>query len=124
MAKEIKLFAVTGLSPSVQLYFGSATVGPAISLTEIPGTGAYYGDVPGGTPYGQYSVVATAGSFVLASGELNWDGNQEMPFGLLTIGGFDPNNPAVNTPNSRIAGPYDLEVDGYGTNSTTVKRIT
>jgi hypothetical protein len=53
-----------------------------------------------------------------------WDGNQEVPIGLMTIGGFDPSNNAVNTPNSRVAGPYNLEVDGYGTNTTTVKRIS
>lgn len=123
---NLSVSSAPGLTVTIQLYVGSTPFGSPISLTEIAIlTGVYVGSMPGGVPYGQYMAIAYGGpNVVLGSNELYWDGQNEIPIGLMTIGGFDPNNNAVNTPNSRQAGPYNLEVDGYGTNQTTVKRIS
>lgn len=120
---ELKVTGPPGLTATIQLYTGSTPFGSPISLTEVVGAGFYVGDMPGGVPYGQYMCVAFGGvGVVIGSNEICWDGQKEIPWSMMAIGGFDPANPAVNTPNSRVSGDINLKVDGYGTNNTTVTR--
>jgi hypothetical protein len=123
MSNEITIGAKTGLTVTVQMYNGTTAQGSPIATTEIGTTGVYVGSVPNGTPYGQYSLVALSSGSTIASGQLNWDGKAEIPIGLMRIAGFDPSNPALNTPTLRQSGDISLQVTGYGTNSTTVQRI-
>lgn len=126
MPNEIYLSAVTGLSPTLQLYSGSTPQGSLFSMTEIGTTGDYIASVPNGVPYGYYLIMALLSGAKIASGELYWDGQSEispiMYNEMWQIGGFDANNPATNTPTERTAGAIDLDVSGYGTNNTVVTR--
>lgn len=71
---------------TAQLYAGNAPVGAAIAMTEIEtevdgvsvGTGEYLGNLPTGTPAGQYLVVFYSDTRKLASGVLHWDGAREV----------------------------------------------
>lgn len=126
MSDIIYISAATGQTLSCQLYLNGNASGSPFSATEISTTGIYTATVPGGTTYGYYLVAAFSGSTKVASGELYWDGVQEispiMYNEIWQIGGFDINNPATNTPTERIAGTVDLDVAGYGTTTTIVTR--
>ena len=123
MANELTVSAVSGLTLTIQLYSGAVPFGSPITMTEIGSTGVYVGSVPGGTPYGQYMAIAFSNSdTVIASGQLWWDGQYEIPISMIRIAGFDPNNPAVNKASQRQSGDINLKVDGYGTDTTTVTR--
>lgn len=75
---DIYLSAMTGLSPTAQLYLNEIATGSPVAMTEIPSTGEYYGSVPGGTAAGKYLVILTNGSTKLGSGVLIWDGTKEI----------------------------------------------
>lgn len=126
MANEIYIAAVTGLTPSLQLYQGSSTVGSPFAATEIGTTGDYVASVPGAVALGIYLVLATAGDEKLGSGLLFWDGTKEvtpMQYDEIhKIQGLDASNPMTATPTSRISGDIELDVAGYGTNTTIVSR--
>ena len=122
MPNEINISAVTGLSISLQLYSGAVAIGSPFAATEIGTTGEYVASVPNGTPYGRYLVLAIAGDFKIASGQLLWDGAYEFIQGLVTIQGLDPNNPSTTTPTNWDAGDIAIEITGDGVSSTTMTR--
>ena len=123
MANEISISAVTGLTPTMQLYSGTSPVGAVINFTEITGTGVYIGSVPANTPYGQYIGIAfAAANVVLASGQLLWDGDYELPIGLATVQGLDPNNPAMTTQTQLTAGAIQIAITGDQVTNTEFTR--
>lgn len=123
MANEISISAVTGLTITLQLYSGLATVGAPFSATEIGTTGEYVASMPATTPYGIYLVLATVGAGIkIASGEILWDGDYEFIQSLAMLEGLDPNNVMAVTPTSRTTGNIDLVISGDGENLTEVTR--
>lgn len=126
MASEIYINAVTGLTPTLQLYQGSSTIGGTFNATEIGATGIYVASTPNGVALGIYMVLAMAGTERLGSGLLYWNGTQEitpMEYDEIhKIQGLDASNAMTATATSRIAGDIELSVAGYGTNTTTVTR--
>lgn len=127
MAGIIYISAVTGLSPSVQLYSGAATEGASFSATEIGSTGEYIASVPSGIPYGYYLAVALVGSNVkIASGDLYWDGAKEispiMYEELNRIQGLNASKPSTVTPTTWDAGDIHIDISGDGTTTTTMER--
>lgn len=126
MADEIYINAVQGLVVTLQLYQGSSTVGSPFSAIEIGATGIYVASVPGGVALGIYMVLAMAGDERLGSGLLYWNGEKEVTSMIYDeihkIQGLDASNPMTATPTSRISGGIELDVTGYGTNTTIVTR--
>ena len=123
MANEIYIQAVTGLTPSCQLYSGSSTVGSPFNATEIGTTGIYLASVPGGVALGIYMVLAMAGDERLGSGLLYWNGEQEvtpmMYDRLHKARGLDINSPATNTLTNLTAGEINVDITGDLETTTT-----
>lgn len=126
MANEIYISAITGLTPSCQLYSGSSTVGSPFNATEIGTTGIYLASVPNGVAFGIYMVLATAGEERLGSGLLYWNGTQEItPIEydeLHRIQGLQAASPATTTQSTWTAGDIEIAITGDGTTSTTMTR--
>lgn len=121
MANEINVSAVAGLTITLQLYQGIATVGAPFGAIEIGATGEYVADMPAGIPYGTYMVLATVGAGVkIASGEIMWAGQYELVDGLAKLEGLDAANPMTVTPVSRVTGDINLVISGDGETSSTV----
>ena len=121
MANEIQVAAVTGLTITLQLYQGLATVGASFSATEIGTTGEYVASMPAAVLYGNYMILATVGAGIkIASGEIFWDSNYELIDALAKLEGLDSANPMTVTPASRISGGISLVITGDGETSTVV----
>lgn len=125
MANEITIVAVTGLTPSVQLYNGNITEDSPFNATEIGTTGIYLASMPS-VAYGKYLVVATAGDERIGAGDIYWDGTEEitpeMYEQIYRLEGLNPDAPMTVTPNSRVAGDINLTITGDGVTSSTVSR--
>ena len=122
MANEITITAVTGLSPTIQLYNGAAAVGVPFAATEIASTGEYVASMPTNTPYGKYIVLCMAGDEKIGAGEIYWDGSYELNQSVAMLRGLDPNNPATQTLTSLTAGDITIDVSGDLENNTTFTR--
>lgn len=125
MANEIQVSVVTGLTISVQIYNGAVPVGAPIACAEVGTTGNYVGDLPAGLPYGHYLLIASVvggDAPVVADGELFWDGAYEMPVGLATVQGLDPNNPATTTQTNLDAGNIHVVISGDQVTNTKLTR--
>lgn len=123
MANEISISAVTGLTISLQLYIGLATVGAPFSATEIGTTGEYVASMPT-TSYGRYLILATVGVDVkIASAEILWGGTEEIDVEYFRILGLDPNNPSTTTPSDWDAGSVHIDITGDGVTTTTMTRV-
>lgn len=121
MAEKIYISAVTGLSPSLQLYQGLSTVGSPFSAAEISTTGEYVADFPTGIPYGTYLLIASVGAGVkIASGDILWTGQYEMTNALAKLEGMDAANPMTVTTTARTSGNINLVISGNGETTTTV----
>jgi hypothetical protein len=123
MAKEIYVKAASGLTMTIQLYNGTSALGSPFSATEAGTSGLYVADMPGGTAYGHYGIVAIAGGVSVAATDIYWDGNFEIPVGLSMLSGLDPNNPMNVTPTARNSGSLNLTITGDGVTTTTVTRV-
>jgi len=123
MANEIQISAVTGLSPTVQLYSGATAIGSPFSATEIGSTGEYVASMPT-TPYGRYILVVTAGSAKLASGEILWDGAYEIVEGIAILQGLNPNSPSETNINTKkwTAGAITINMSGDLVTDTIMSR--
>jgi len=121
MSNEINISAVTGLSPTIQLYLGTLAVGSPFSATERGSSGEYVASMPA-VPYGRYIAVAMAGTEKLGSGEILWDGNYELQESLGIVRGLDPNNPATQTLSKLTAGDIEVDVSGNLEDTTTYTR--
>ena len=125
MADEITIVAVTGLTPSIQLYNGSTIEGVSFDAAEIGTTGIYLANMPS-VAYGKYLVVATAGTERLGAGDIYWDGAQEitpeMYEQIYRLEGLNSDAPMTVTPSSRVAGDINLAITGDGVTSSTVTR--
>jgi len=123
MANEIQISAVTGLSPTVQLYSGATAIGSPFSATEIGSTGEYVASMPT-TPYGRYIIVVTAGSAKVASGEILWDGAYEIVEGIAILQGLNPNTPSRTNINTKkwTAGAITIDMSGDLLTDTTMTR--
>ena len=123
---EIVISAVTGLTPSCQLYSGSSTVGSPFNATEIGTTGIYLASMPS-VSYGKYLVLAIAGDERLGSGEIYWDGTNEitpiMYEELHRLQGLKSSAPMTVTPTSRVTGDISLAITGDGVTTSTVSRV-
>jgi len=125
MPNEINISAVTGLSISLQLYSGAVAIGSPFAATEIGTTGEYVASVPNGTTFGIYLLIATAGDYKIASGQLLWDGAYEFIQGLVTIQGLDPNNPSTTDIATKkwTAGAIEIDMSGDLQDQTTMTRV-
>lgn len=120
---EINISAISGLSPTVQLYSGASAIGLLINTVEIGTTGEYIGDMPI-LPFGKYIAIAMNGANKIGSGEILWDGKYEIPISLAMLQGLDPNNPMVvdDTLNKRTTGDINLDITETLT-TVTVTRV-
>lgn len=124
MANEILISAVTGLTPSIQLYSGATPVGSPFSATEIGTTGEYFASMPS-VAFGNYLVLVTVGGTTkLCSGEIKWDGQYEVMDSLAKLRGLDPNNPWTVTPTQESVGGILLNITGDGETSSVLTRDT
>ena len=119
MSNELRLaYKTSGLTGvTAQLYLGTSAVGPAISCTEITGSGVYVGSMPNGTAAGLYVVVFSQGGSFLGAGQINWDGNQE----ILTGGSGGPITLDGITSNGTTAIRNALAGQNLGVYSSTIK---
>ena len=123
MANDIQISVVTGLTITLQIYSGAATVGASFIATEIGTTGEYVANMPAGIPYGLYMVLATVAAGKIGSGQIFWDGDYELINSLSKLEGLDGSNPMTVTPTTRVTGDIDLAITGDGETSTVVTRI-
>jgi hypothetical protein len=121
MANEITISCITGLTVTVQLYSAGVAVGSPISTTEIGSTGEYIADMPT-VGYGRYLLIAMAGTAKLASGEIMWDGANELIDGIAKIQRLDPNNPLTVTPTTMDTGDIHIDISGDGETSSIFTR--
>lgn len=83
MANELNIaLSTSGLTVTAQRYQGGAAVGSAISLTEVGSSGFYSGNMTGSA--GTYQIAFIASSTNVGSGEIIWDGTNEVPVSTLT----------------------------------------
>jgi len=97
MANELNIaLATSGLTVTAQRYQGGAAVGSAISLTEVGSSGFYSGNMTGSA--GTYQIAFIASSTNVGSGEIIWDGTNEVPVSTLTAAGvWDTQTSALTT---------------------------
>lgn len=121
MANEISISAVTGLSPSVQLYLGATPIGSPFSATEIGTTGEYISDMPS-VGYGRYLIVVTSGTAKIASGEIMWSGAYELIESIGNFRGLNPSAPWTVTPTLESAGGEQISITGDGETINTMQK--
>jgi hypothetical protein len=97
MANELNIaLATSGLTVTAQRYQGGAAVGSAISLTEVGSSGFYSGNMTGSA--GTYQIAFISSSTNVGSGEIIWDGTNEVPVSTLTAAGvWDTQTSALTT---------------------------
>lgn len=97
MANELNIaLATSGLTVTAQLFQGGATSGSPISLTEVGSSGFYSGNMTGSA--GTYQIAFIASSTNVGSGEIIWDGTNEVPVSTLTAAGvWDTQTSALTT---------------------------
>lgn len=76
MANELNIALQTGLTVTAQRFSGGASVGSAISLSEVGSSGFYSGNMTGTA--GTYQLAFIAGGANVGSGEIIWDGTNEL----------------------------------------------
>ena len=108
MANELNIaLATSGLTVTAQRYQAGAAVGSAISLTEVGSSGFYSGNMTGSA--GTYQLAFIASSTNVGSGDIIWDGTNEVPVSTLTAA-------QVNT-------ECDTALSDVGLTSTVTGRI-
>jgi hypothetical protein len=97
MANELNIaLATSGLTVTAQRYQAGAAVGSAISLTEVGSSGFYSGNMTGSA--GTYQIAFISSSTNVGSGEIIWDGTNEVPVSTLTAAGvWDTQTSALTT---------------------------
>jgi hypothetical protein len=76
MANELNIALQTGLTLTAQLFSGGASVGSAITMSEVSSSGFYSGNMTGTA--GTYQLAFIAGGVNVGSGEIIWDGTNEL----------------------------------------------
>jgi hypothetical protein len=76
MANELNIALQTGLTLTAQLFSGGASVGSAITMAEVASSGFYSGNMTGTA--GTYQLAFIAGGVNVGSGEIIWDGTNEL----------------------------------------------
>ena len=108
MANELNIaLATSGLTVTAQRYQGGAAVGSAISLSEVSSSGFYTGNMTGSA--GTYQLAFISSAVNVGSGEIIWDGTNEVPVSTLTAA-------QVNT-------ECDTALSDVGLTSTVTGRI-
>jgi hypothetical protein len=82
MANELNIALQTGLTVTAQRFSGGASVGSAITMSEAASSGFYSGNMTGTA--GTYQLAFLAGGVNVGSGEIIWDGTNEIPVSTLT----------------------------------------
>jgi len=97
MANELNIaLSTSGLTVTAQRFQGGATVGSAISLSEVGSTGFYSGNMTGSA--GTYEIAFIADAANVGSGSIVWDGTNEVPVSTLTATGvWDTQTSALTT---------------------------
>jgi hypothetical protein len=97
MANELNIALPTsGLTVTAQRFQNGASVGSAISLTEVGSSGFYSGNMTGSA--GTYEIAFIASSTNVGSGSIVWDGTNEVPVSTLTATGvWDTQTSALTT---------------------------
>ena len=81
MPGELNIYRFSSglLNVTCQIYFSGAQVGAAVTLAEIGSTQNYSADFPVAiTTEGVYNLIFFEGSDYVGSGEIRWDGTQEV----------------------------------------------
>jgi hypothetical protein len=76
MPNELNIALQTGLTVTAQRFSGGASVGSAITLSEVGSSGFYSGNMTGTA--GTYQLAFLAGGTNVGSGEIIWDGTNEL----------------------------------------------
>jgi hypothetical protein len=76
MANELNIALQTGLTLTAKLFSGGASVGSAITMSEVASSGFYSGNMTGTA--GAYQLAFIAGGVNVGSGEIIWDGTNEL----------------------------------------------
>lgn len=85
MPNELNIALRTGLTVTAQRFSGGASVGTAISLSEVGSSGFYSGNMTGTA--GTYQIAFITGGNNVGSGEIRWDGSSEIPLSTATTAG-------------------------------------
>ena len=76
MANELNIALQTGLTLTAQPFSAGASVGSAITMSEVASSGFYSGNMTGTA--GTYQLAFIAGGVNVGSGEIIWDGTNEL----------------------------------------------
>ena len=115
MANELNIALSTGLTVTAQRYQAGASVGSAISLTEVSTSGFYTGNMTGST--GTYQLVFLASGATVGTGQIVWDGTAEVAPSTLTA-------PQVRTELSTELGRIDAAISSRLAPSGTLATVT
>ncbi len=128
MAKELQFYGnpdtQSGFSLQIDIFDSSGQeVFSNISVPEISNTAIYITDMPT-LPADNYVVRFFTSQNFIAQGNIDWDGEKEICRlkDIWQNEGLDPNNPLVVTPNSRVAGDVELEINSDCETFTEVTR--
>ena len=122
MANELNIAAISGLTVTFQLYGGGVAVGSPIAATEMGVSGVYTANMPS-VPYGNYIVMAMAGTANLGSAEIKWSGTYELLESIGNFRGINPNAPWTITPTQEDAGGEQITITGDGENINVMQKI-
>ncbi len=115
MANELNIALSTGLTVTAQRYQAGASVGSAISLTEVSTSGFYTGNMTGSA--GTYQLVFLASAATVGTGQIVWDGTAEVAPSTLTA-------PQVRTELSTELGRIDAAISSRLAPSGTLATVT
>jgi hypothetical protein len=76
MANELNIALSTGLTVTAQRFSAGASVGSAITMSEVGSSGFYSGNMTGTA--GTYQLAFLAGGTNVGSGVIIWDGTNEL----------------------------------------------
>jgi hypothetical protein len=109
MANELNIALQTGLTVTAQRFSAGASVGSAITMSEVASSGFYSGNMTGTA--GTYQLAFLAGGINVGSGVVIWNGTAEIPTSTLTA-------PQVRTELSTELGRIDVSISSRSTVTT------
>lgn len=129
MANEIQAVAEPGLTLTATIVNGTMVQATGVPMTQVI-PGFYVGSVPTATvSAGNLAVLIYDGDEIVASGELQWDGQAEIsiaPLGtkireLHLIHGLEPGQPLVVRDMQRFAGYINQTITDNGTETVVAR---
>lgn len=88
MANELQLYAdssvYSGKTVTAKLFLVGVQVGAIISMTEVVGTGHFFGSMPV-VAKNNYAVIFYESGNIIGQGEIFWDGTSEIEISTIQI---------------------------------------